>query len=199
MSPDLCSTTIATYVWRTDIEGVLSTQANFTRTASSLHVGTYPVYFKAKDSNNNWSQEISRTITIQAAGATQSKLYLPTVMRDYAPPFSGTFEREPNNNTSQANGPLQSGVDYHGYQNDTNDYYTFNAASSGSITIDLTNTSVPDTQLLLYYQSTANLVRQAGAAPYHLSYSGQAGLYYVRVFTNGSNNSTPYTLRVTYP
>jgi hypothetical protein len=36
--------------------------------------------------------------------------------------------------------------------------------------------------------------------PYTLSYNGQAGWYYIFIFTeSGFNSTTPYTLRVTYP
>ncbi len=43
-------------------------------------------------------------------------------------------------------------------------------------------------------------VAYAGGEPYHISYPGAAGWYFVRVFTSANFNVTQlYTLRVTYP
>lgn len=61
---------IAQYVWRSDLDGVLNTQATFTLTASSLTLGTHDVYLKAKDDEGVWSKEISTTLTINAEPAT---------------------------------------------------------------------------------------------------------------------------------
>ena len=93
-------------------------------------------------------------------------------------------------------------MDYHGYQNDANDYFKLVLPSAGAIAVDLTNTSSTNTQLQLFFQvvSPGSLVAQAGGIPYSLSHSGPAGAYYVRVFTGaGYNGATPYTLRATFP
>ena len=83
------------------------------------------------------------------------------------------FEIDPNNSLAQANGPIASGVDYHGYQNDASDYFTFFAAAGG-MSVDLTHNSAPGTQLQFYYESTANPVGYAGGPPYHINYNGAA-------------------------
>ena len=37
-------------------------------------------------------------------------------------------------------------------------------------------------------------------APYGITYDGQPGLYYLRIYTaSGYNSTSPYTLQVTYP
>lgn len=63
-SPKWNGASITEYAWRSDRNGLLSTQANFTRTASSLSPGEHIIYFKAKDSDEMWSEEISTTLMI---------------------------------------------------------------------------------------------------------------------------------------
>jgi uncharacterized repeat protein (TIGR01451 family) len=123
------------------------------------------------------------------------RIFLPVVVRS----FGGNFEIEPNNPLALANGPIAPGLDYHGYQNDANDYFSFYSAG-GSISATLTDTSAPGTQLYLYYQDTSHQVGHAGGAPYHIDYNGAAGWYYVRISASPPfNTTTPYTLIVTYP
>jgi hypothetical protein len=127
-------------------------------------------------------------------------LFLPMVIREEFQYFVGTEEAEPNNSRAQANGPLQSGVDYHGYQNDTDDYFSISLSGSGNIAVDLDNANSLHTQVLLYHESSNSFVRQSGGEPFQLSYSGPSGIYYIRVFSDAPNNNPAvYTLRVTYP
>jgi hypothetical protein len=139
---------------------------------------------------------------LAAMPAAIGPLYLPLLLRTNAPVFSGTSEIEPNNTLQQANGPLVSGVDYHGYENDASDYFSFYAAG-GNISVHLTNTSAPGTQLYLYYQDNSHLVGHdghIGSPPYHIDYTGAAGWYYARITAGVPfNSSMQYTLRVTYP
>jgi hypothetical protein len=107
---------------------------------------------------------------------------------------------EPNNSYLQANGPLRSGRDYYGYPNDEKDYFSIYLRTGGTITIDLTNHTGQGVQLQLFYQSTNNRVDYDLDAPYHITYTGPAGWYYIYIYTAGGyNTTTPYTLRVTYP
>jgi hypothetical protein len=55
---------ITQYVWRSDMDGVLSTQPTFTLTASSLSTGTHTLYFKARDDEGDWSEEVAATLTV---------------------------------------------------------------------------------------------------------------------------------------
>jgi hypothetical protein len=127
-------------------------------------------------------------------------VYLPLTMRDYISYFEGPWEREPNNSYLEANGPLRSGRDYYGYPNDAKDYFSIYLRTSGKITIDLTNHTGTGVQLQLFYQTPGNVVGYDWAPPYHIEYTGPAGVYYIYIYTAGGYNTiTPYTLRVTYP
>lgn len=75
-SPDLGGATILSYVWRSDIVGVLGTTATLTRTANTLTAGTHNIFLKAKDSNGIFSEEVSRQLVIFPV-----QLYLPFVKR----------------------------------------------------------------------------------------------------------------------
>jgi hypothetical protein len=55
------------YNWRSSRDGQLSTSSSFSRSASSLSVGTHTIYFKVKDDDDAWSPEVSTTLTINAA------------------------------------------------------------------------------------------------------------------------------------
>jgi hypothetical protein len=125
---------------------------------------------------------------------------LPGVLGSYRPFFEGTWEREPNNSADEANGPLRSGKAYQGYPNDKKDYFSVETGSRGRITVDLGNHTGQHVQLQLFYQSTANRVVLDPEPPYHLEHTGPAGRYYIYINTGaGFSDTTPYTLRVTYP
>jgi hypothetical protein len=131
---------------------------------------------------------------------TVHNIFLPLTLRDYIAYFEGPWEQEPNNNYLQANGPLRSGRYYYGYPNDEKDYFSIYLRTGGTITIDLTNHTGQGVQLQLFYQSTNNRVDYDLDAPYHITYTGPAGWYYIYIYTAGGyNTTTPYTLRVTYP
>jgi len=127
-------------------------------------------------------------------------VYLPLVLRNYVAYFEGPWEVEPNNTYLQANGSLRSGRDYYGYPNDQKDYFSIYLRTGGQIVIDLSNHTGQGVQLQLFYQTAGNLVAGDLDAPYHIEYTGPAGLYYIYIYTAGNYNSnTAYTLRVTYP
>jgi hypothetical protein len=109
------------------------------------------------------------------------------------------WEQEPNYPLANANGPLLSGLNYYGYPNDGNDYFFFQAASRGQVTVDLTNHSGQGLQLLLR-TSTGTLVTQVNTPPYHLVTTVDPGRYYVHIYSIGNfNSTTPYTLRAAFP
>ncbi len=56
--------TIVAYRWRSSIDGVLSTQAEFTLSASGLSVGTHTIYFQVQDDEDDWSPEVWRTLVV---------------------------------------------------------------------------------------------------------------------------------------
>ena len=109
------------------------------------------------------------------------------------------WEREPNYPSTQANGPLRSGLSYYGYPNDQNDYFFFQVASRGQVTIDLTNHNGQGLQLLLR-TPTGNPITFVNQPPYHLVATVDPGRYYVHIYSIGNfNSTTPYTLRAVFP
>ena len=136
-------------------------------------------------------------------GSSQRRLFLPLALRNFPSCFIGPQEIEPNNLSSQANGPLCPSVTYTGYHNgasDDRDYFSLFLNTAGTITADLTNYASTSLQFALYDQTGTNLVGYAGGPPYHITYTGLAGTYYVRVYTPiGYPSATPYNLTVTWP
>jgi hypothetical protein len=141
----------------------------------------------------------------------QCKVYLPLTLKNHWP---GPWEDEPNNDYSQANGPLRSGEDYFGFPNDTNDYFSIYLQAAGSINITLTNQTGAGVELLLYYQTpfascpnsqvpqdSRVCARDFGAKTnFAVAYNAtNGGWYYIRIFTGSNYNNTKYTLRTTYP
>ena len=114
-SPQSDGVTITSHVWRSDLDGVLSTQASFTAAASSLSAGTHTIYFKANDSENEWSTEVSRTLVIQeqppatptfTVTATPSRqpgprgVLLPVILRQPSAPPAATTTLYVSNQTT---------------------------------------------------------------------------------------------------
>lgn len=120
------------------------------------------------------------------------------------------WELEPNTYIYQANGPLVSGVSYYGYPDKTTqenpypwDCFYFQMHDRGHIYVDLTNDFDEGVQLLLYYESYANLVDRDFEPPPHnghfrIDYTGAAGQYYTCIYSLGHNTGTLYTLNVTW-
>ena len=156
-----------------------------------LQVDYYNEVSESNENDNVWSYQFYWS-------PTQLRIYLPYISTNKF--FEGPFEQEPNNKYHLANGPLRSGKNYQGYPDDSDDYFSFIAETSGAITINLTNHTGTGVQLLLYQNSIDNRVGLDNTAPYAINYSGAPGIYFVRIYTaSGYNSTTPYTLQVTYP
>jgi hypothetical protein len=108
-------------------------------------------------------------------------------------------EEEDNDSAEQANGPLPSGAACIGLADDDKDFFRFTASTHGTITIELTNHTGSDTQLQLLYQDASHLVGYDAVPPYHIEYNGEAGLYYIFIYTIPPDSPAPYTLSVVYP
>ncbi len=156
---------------------------------------------KVQESNENdniWSYDFYWN-------PSQRYTYLPFVSFRTKTFFEGPFELEPNNKYTQANGPIRSGQDYQGYPDDVNDYFSFTTGTTGDIAINLSNHTGNGVQVILYYQSTAQRVdpvcqKPDGGTSCVITYPARpGGLYYLRIYTVSNFNTTPYTLRVTYP
>lgn len=61
--------TITSYSWTSDINGELSDSASFS--SSSLSVGTHTVFFKVKDNNETWSENVTATLVIKTEPQNQ--------------------------------------------------------------------------------------------------------------------------------
>jgi hypothetical protein len=164
----------------------------------SIQVDYYNTVIESNENDNIWSYQFYWN-------PTQRKIYLPFVSR-LKPVFEGPFELEPNNKYTQANGPINSGQNYQGYPDDANDYFSFTTGTTGDIAINLSNHIGSGVQVILYYQSTDQRVEPVcqkpdGGTTCAITYpSRPGGLYYLRIYSvSGYNNTTPYTLRVTYP
>jgi PKD repeat protein len=72
---------ITAYVWNSSIDGQLSTQEDFTAQASELSVGTHTIAFKVQDNEDEWSQEVTRTLTVQAGQADVRTLILVNLQK----------------------------------------------------------------------------------------------------------------------
>ncbi len=66
--------------------------------------------------------------------------------------------------------------------------------------VDLANHTGKGVQLQLYYLNSGKMVDIKSDKPYHIEHTGQAGRYFIVIYTESDfNNSTPYTLRATFP
>jgi hypothetical protein len=121
---------------------------------------------------------------------------MPVDTRNLLPYFAGPWEIEPNNSSTQANGPLEPGRTYYGYPDDQRDYFSVYLPSAGQISLSLANHTGQGVQLALYYQTMANLVARAWQPPYQASYQGQPGWYFIYIYClGGYNTGTSYQLR----
>jgi hypothetical protein len=116
--------------------------------------------------------------------------------------ISESWEQEPNNTFSGANGPLKSGSITYGLPNDQFDIFYFDAAA-GSGNITLNGHTGNGVQLQLYYQDATSIqfVTYTTTAPFQISYSNlPAGRYWIAIYTSsGFNSTTPYMLTASYP
>ena len=137
--------------------------------------------------------------------APNASIFIPAALRDYVAPFNGTLEVEPNNTIATANGFLKSNVICVGFPDDLNDYYSFNVANAGPVTIELTGHIGQNTnKLQLQLRNAADqFITYAFAPPFSINIANlSAGTYYVRIFyaePGPYSNNTPYQLRVVYP
>ena len=135
-----------------------------------------------------------------------SQNFLPNIRADIVTPtITPTplpWEEEPNDIAAEATGPLDPNVSYYGYPNDLRDFFSFNVAISGRISITLQNlTGSGNRQLLLYYESTDNVVAYVTEEPFEIVRNNrEPGRYLILIYVESDHNSTtPYTLRVNYP
>lgn len=121
------------------------------------------------------------------------------------PCFNGPNESEPNNNQGQANGPLCKNGTYQGLPNDRLDFFVLDTQQNGNIRIKVDNHRGTGVQINLYYQTASgNPVafdsEQANGLLVEYP-QAQVGRYFIVVYTENPkpNESTPYTMQITFP
>ncbi|MDP5273957.1 collagenase [Chengkuizengella axinellae] len=161
--------TIASYEWNFD-DGSTSTRQNPTHSFSSS--GNYSVTLTVTDNEGATDTD---TITITVGNTT--------------PPSSGT-ETEPNNRKSDASVFTES-VSAHldADAGDHTDWFTFDVASSGDVTFDLTYTS-PDFNIEVEDANGVVVARPLSNATANLS----AGTYYIIAYTWSGYPPLDYTI-----
>lgn len=163
--------------------------------------GVYSIILRNPDSQITASQ-LKFSIFESVPGTT---LFMPALLRDYIPPFTGRVELEPNNTIDTANGLLQSNVACIGFPDDLNDYYTFTTTTAGKVSVSLNGHIGANTNgLQLQLRDAGNkLIEFVFKAPFNINVANlPAGTYYARIFYAAPgpySGSTPYSLQVVYP
>ena len=67
---------ITACAWTSNLDGLLSTQEDFTAPAAALSAGAHTIAFKVQDDEGVWSPEVTRTLTVQAPQADVRTLIL---------------------------------------------------------------------------------------------------------------------------
>jgi murein DD-endopeptidase MepM/ murein hydrolase activator NlpD len=68
---------IVAYEWQSNLDGILSTQAEFTATARMLSSGVHTITFRAQDNEGIWSQEDAWPLTIESL----YRVHLPLIIK----------------------------------------------------------------------------------------------------------------------
>jgi Bacterial pre-peptidase C-terminal domain./PKD domain. len=159
-----------------------------------LAAGSYPALVTA---TNAVSTITATTTVLIQSGLQHYYVYLPVVLRAY---FSNPCE--PNDDHTQACGPLASGQTYPNYPDDTEDWFYVEMGTAGNLQAVVTNYSATG-NLLLYAEGNYNDPIAAwgqGGSTMTVTKSVAAGTYYVRVYTaSGFNTDQLYDLVSTYP
>lgn len=62
--------TITAYEWSSSKDGILSSSKTFSVSADDLSVGTHTIYFRVKDDDGEWSNKVSKILTIKSFDLT---------------------------------------------------------------------------------------------------------------------------------
>jgi len=167
------------YAWRSSLDGTLSTSR--VATPDNLSAGTHTLYFKVKDSDQNWSPETSMLLYF-GVPAPQ--------------------EEEPNGEIGNAT-PMEFDTQYTGIMDASGDYDYFRISieQPGRLTISATNPagSLMRTYLTMYtidadYTYATSSAANAGD-PVTLTWNiVEPGDYFLRVHDNNNNAEVRYTI-----
>jgi hypothetical protein len=129
------------------------------------------------------------------------RVFLPALVKNLVSYYTAEWETEPNNTYLHANGALKTGRAYRGAHNDEKDYFSAYLQNAGTVAVDMVSPS-GGTQIQLFYlvADAAHRVGFDPAPPYHITYTGAPGWYYIYVYTNPAYvGSQTYTLTATIP
>lgn len=167
------------YAWRSSLDGEISTSRVATR--DNLSTGTHTLYFRVKDSDQNWSPETS-TILYSGVPAPQ--------------------EEEPNGEIGKAN-PMNLDTQYTGVMDASgdNDYFRIRISQPGRLTISATNPtgSLMRTYLTMYtldadYAYATSSAANAGD-PVTLTWDiVEPGDYFLKIHDANNNVGVRYTV-----
>ena len=148
------------------------------------------------------SRTPTQTPTPPGVTPGRKSVLLPWVARDHLAQFAGPLELAPNDLASQANGPLQLGLDYAGLADDDSDYFWFRLPRTGTVTLTLLNHPGAKDNLvqLQLRDSSALFLDYAFKEPFVVTRNLPAGDYFARIFfANGPyTSSATYTVRVDF-
>jgi hypothetical protein len=159
--------------------------------------------------NNNGSSSISNTATMPAGNHTVRVNYVQGTFatRSFLPSIHyglvgwvGPFEVEPNNDISQANGPMVIGRAYQAYPNDRFDFFYFELGQQRTVVVTMVNNVVVKPQLRLTPPGGVAVDDTEGPEFKIVYPNAPPGRYYIRTAAvNNNSNTVPYTLQVTTP
>ncbi len=147
------------------------------------------------------------SVTYEVIPTLGYHLFAPAVLTvPYVPPpcFTG-HEQEPNNNGSDANGPLCRGATITGWPHDLDDFFWFETTSAGFISVSADDLFGQGMQLVLYYQSVGGPVSVADTEQsdgLHVELPNAApGRYYIRIYTAKPDGAEQrvYVMQATFP
>jgi PKD repeat protein len=182
------------YTW--DVDGLVLAGPTIAYTFTAP--GSYPVTMTA--GNRCGADTVRRTVTVQRLSAL--KPYVPLVCKNWNPCHlaSGSFWEQEPNEFGGANGPLCSGVVYHGYVTDTNDYFYFHSAP-GTVTVHLGNYHAGCSGQLAFYNEQRDLLCYDSSCQMEQECTvvvTQTGTFYARIYTV-ITLTEPYWLQATFP
>lgn len=143
-------------------------------------------------------------LTLQAA-LFDNGAYLPIVLKPFVDPYyAGPLESEPNNASTEADGPLRPDFAYTGYPNDAWDIFSLAVTKNGPITVEVTGHSAQGGQVQLRRAGQRDILAIDSSPPdYKFTYSGGTpGEFLVYVYVDQSkpyDANKPYKIKVSYP
>lgn len=141
------------------------------------------------------------SVTYEPIPVATYPLFAPVILYRPATCFPWPSEQEPNNNQSQANGPLCNGQPYTGLPNDSFDVFYFDMPAAGPIAVELNDFAVAGGQLGLLSASFTPIAYDLTPVDgFHINRANEpAGRYYVVVHAAAPDaGAGPYTLRATF-